>query len=517
MMIRQLLVGLDAMEWDLVLRWASEGKLPTFRRLMQQGTRAELATTADQLPDTAWPCLCTGVNPAKLEKYFYVQYDPQTMGLRHLREDAITRPAFWDHLSQAGVRVGVVDVPDVGLSRSLNGFQLLNWGSHAARIARASTPPSLLHQVNLQFERHPVGDCDAVDSTPHAMTKLRDNIIEGVSRHGELFRWLMRERQPDVFFAVFSAAHCAGHHFWHGTEASHPKYHEAVDHRLHDAVEKVYRAVDRELGEMIAMAGPQTRVIVTAAHGMAPLYHASWNLSEILGLLGYGRKAAGNVTSADARAATINPWRILKIIIPSSWQYRIKARLPQRIQDRLLFLWYAGSRNWATSRAFAIPNNETTGAIRISVKGRDRDGLVESGEEYRRVCQDIGEALSELTDAATNRRVVKRVSYPPEMFDGPFLDRLPDVIALWDNSFPWSSIRSPRFGTLRLSGQDIRTGGHSSHGFMIAMGPGIPAGRELFGHSIYDIAPTVLDAAGLAVPPDLDGRPLRLEEAATYG
>ena len=35
---KQLLVGLDSVEWDLVVRWSREGKLPTFRRLMQQGT-----------------------------------------------------------------------------------------------------------------------------------------------------------------------------------------------------------------------------------------------------------------------------------------------------------------------------------------------------------------------------------------------------------------------------------------------------------------------------------------------
>ena len=72
-MTRQLLVGLDAMEWSLVTRWANEGKLPAFRRLIEQGTRAELATTAAQLPDTVWACLYTGVNPAKFEKFFYVR------------------------------------------------------------------------------------------------------------------------------------------------------------------------------------------------------------------------------------------------------------------------------------------------------------------------------------------------------------------------------------------------------------------------------------------------------------
>jgi hypothetical protein len=48
------------------------------------------------------------VNPAKLEKFFYVQYDARTMGLRHVLDDAIQRSPFWHHLSEAGRRVGVV-------------------------------------------------------------------------------------------------------------------------------------------------------------------------------------------------------------------------------------------------------------------------------------------------------------------------------------------------------------------------------------------------------------------------
>jgi predicted AlkP superfamily phosphohydrolase/phosphomutase len=511
---RQLLVGLDAMEWNLVTRWANEGKLPAFRRLMEQGTRAELDTTAAQLPDTVWACLYTGVNPAKFEKFFYVQYDPRTQGLRHVLDDEIARPPFWDCLSWAGVRVGVVDAPKFKLSRSLNGFQLANWGAHATKTARASSPSSLLDEVNARFGRHPVGDCDAVDAKPRPLAELRRNVIEGVRLRGELFRHLMREREWDVFFAGFSEPHCIGHHFWHGADASHPRHHEAEEQGLADAIEQVYRAIDRELAEMILMAGPETRVMVFAAHGMGPVYHASWNLPEILDLLGYGAKPAIKSTAEEAREARVNPWRLLKMTIPGAWQYRIKAMLPQAMQDQLLFRWYSGGRNWAGSRAFAIPNNDVVGSIRLAVRGRDKYGLVEPGDEYRRVCQDISNALYELTDPETERRVVKRVTLLQEEFFGPFIDQLPDLTVYWDQSFPWSSLHSPRFGTLRLSRQDSRTGGHTSHGFVLAAGPGIPAGAQLIGHSIYDIAPTVLEAAGVAGPPDLDGCSLRLQEAA---
>jgi len=51
---RQLIIGLDAMEWSLVERWAIEGKLPTFQRLLKEGIHGELKTTSAQLPDTVW-------------------------------------------------------------------------------------------------------------------------------------------------------------------------------------------------------------------------------------------------------------------------------------------------------------------------------------------------------------------------------------------------------------------------------------------------------------------------------
>jgi predicted AlkP superfamily phosphohydrolase/phosphomutase len=507
---RQLVIGVDAMEWDLVRRWARGGKLPTFRRLMEQGTCAELASTSAQLPDTTWACTYTGMNPAKLEKYFYVQYDPSTMGLRYVTDDAIRRPPFWELLSQAGLRVGVVDVPKFALSRSLNGFQLTNWGAHATTTAYASTPVALVGEIESRFGRHPVGDCDAVDERPRALRRLARRVLDGVQLHGQVFRHLMRERPWNVFFAAFSAPHCIGHHFWRFMDPTHPRHPKTDPHGLAGSIEQAYRAIDRESGEMLTLAGDTTRCTVVAAHGMGPIYHASWHLPEIFDLLGHGRRPlARPLTAQRSTKARVNPWRILELVLPGAFQYRIKAMLPRSLQEQLLFLWYAGSQDWKGCRAFAIPNNDSVGAIRISVKGRDRNGTVAPGDEYRRVCQDIADALYELSDPVSNRPVVRRVTLTHDEFRGPFLDQLPDLTVLWNQSFSWDSLHSPRFGTLRLRRQDGRSGSHTPHGFVLLAGQGVPAGVELTGRSIYDIAPTVLEAAGVPIPPDLDGTPLR--------
>ncbi len=192
-------------------------------------------------------------------------------------------------------------------------------------------------------------------------------------------------------------------------------------------------------------------------------------------------------------------------------QYAIRNALPQSLRNRLLFLWYAGGQNWKGCRAFSVPNNDTVGAIRISVKGRDKHGLVEPGPEYKRVCRDIADALGELKDPQTGRPVVRQVTLIHDEFSGPFLNLLPDITVLWDQSFPWESLHSPRFGTLRVRRQDARSGSHTPHGFALFHGPGIRPGLTPQGHSIYDIAPTILAGAGVAIPRHLDGRPIPLE------
>jgi predicted AlkP superfamily phosphohydrolase/phosphomutase len=157
-----------------------------------------------------------------------------------------------------------------------------------------------------------------------------------------------------------------------------------------------------------------------------------------------------------------------------------------------------------------VPNNDSVGAIRINVVGRDKYGVVQPGEEYERVCHDIADALYEIIDPKSGRKVVNHVTLAHQEFHGPYLYQLPDLTVLWDQSFPWDSVQSFRLGTLHLRRQDARSGSHTPHGFLLMHGLGVPAGRAVYGHSIYDIAPTVLQLAGVPIPSHMDGKPLDL-------
>ncbi len=504
---RQLVIGLDAMEWDLVRKWAAAGKLPTFRRLMQQGTQAELATVTNRLPDTAWNCLTSGLNPAHLARYFYVQHDPDTGGIRYMPDERFGATYFWNYLSAAGRRVGVIDAPHVGPNQQLNGFQI-SWGSHAAQGTRFSAPASLLHDVDQRFGRHPVGECDSATSARAKKALLR-RILKGADMHGELFRHCAAERDWEVLLAVFAAPHCAGHLFWSDMDPAHPRHDPENRYGLASAIEEVYRAVDREVGELIEAAGSGVRVYVVSALGMGPLYHASWNLPEMLDYWGYGRESIrGRKASGRPRRGSVNRWRILRMIVPGSLQYAAYSALPARLQNELVFRFYRGNRSWDQCRAFAVPNNDSVGAIRINLKGRDRNGIVEPGLEYERICDDIHAALAELTDPVSGRPVARYISHIQRELRGPYVERLPDITVQWDNTFPWSSVHSPRFGTIELRSQDSRSGSHTAHGFLLATGDDIPREATINGASIFDIVPTIMDSAGLRAPSACEGRPL---------
>jgi hypothetical protein len=158
--------------------------------------------------------------------------------------------------------------------------------------------------------------------------------------------------------------------------------------------------------------------------------------------MGYGFRSAASLRERSGR---VNLYRMLRVGLPGSLQYRIKSMLPKRLQDYLVFNWYVSNRDWAGTRAFAVPNGDSAGAIRINLRGREPHGTVRP-DEFDAVCQDLTDAFLELREPDSGRPVVRLVTKSREVFHGPFLDRLPDLTVLWNTERPWTLLESPRFG-----------------------------------------------------------------------
>jgi predicted AlkP superfamily phosphohydrolase/phosphomutase len=161
---------------------------------------------------------------------------------------------------------------------------------------------------------------------------------------------------------------------------------------------------------------------------------------------------------------------------------------------------------YASRRAFSLPTNNMTGAIRLNVKGREPSGLVAPGAEYDALCDGLAEALLELVNADTGRPAVRWVRRADELYHGPRLGDLPDLFVEWDHDAPITTLTSPRIGTLTLPYRGDRTGDHRAGGLLLARGPGLRRGDEIKpGVRTEDVAPTVLDLLGVARPGGFEG------------
>ena len=207
--------------------------------------------------------------------------------------------------------------------------------------------------------------------------------------------------------------------------------------------------------------------------------------------------------------------RKLKQAVPIQWQYAVKRILPSKLENAIICRVMGVEKLNTKARAFYVPNNDLTAAIRINLKGRDPLGLVEPEREYDELCGWLTKRLTQLVNPATGRPAVDKVSRIRESYKGAYLDRLPDLTALWAQDAPIDALYSPGYGTVVGSHNDLRTGGHAPQGFLAMKGPDLRPLESSDGNA-KDIAPTVLHLLGVPIPEEMEGRSLAAPAPASW-
>jgi predicted AlkP superfamily phosphohydrolase/phosphomutase len=170
--------------------------------------------------------------------------------------------------------------------------------------------------------------------------------------------------------------------------------------------------------------------------------------------------------------------------------------------------------DWSRSKAYSFGRH--LGSIYVNLKGREPQGIVEPGAEYEAVRDEITRLARDFRDPRTGRYLIGEVLRREDIYNGPFLDRAPDLILRpQDPSDIFFGLAD--FGHRNTVDTVYRYSGmHRDYGMLIMNGPGIRQGSEIEGAAIHDIAPTVLHTMGLPVPSDMDGRALEHAFAEGY-
>ncbi len=105
---RVLILGLDGLDWDLVLPWVEAGRMPNLKRLMDAGTWGVMETVVPILSPLIWTTIATGASADIHGVLDFVETDPETGGLVPVSGRSRKIPAVWNVASALGLEVGVV-------------------------------------------------------------------------------------------------------------------------------------------------------------------------------------------------------------------------------------------------------------------------------------------------------------------------------------------------------------------------------------------------------------------------
>lgn len=498
-----LVLGLQLGDGALIRRWAAAGRLPTFARLIAEGSSGELVTTADDLHVSPLPSIYTGATPGDHGVYFTFQPAPSVQGWQRFAPGLYGRPTFWKLLSEAGIRCSVLDTPYAHPESGFDGALVLDWGTWAQYLGPTG---NMVEELTRAVGRYPLG-LEAHDIGFMALDgqEMSRRLVQALEARVKATRWLMQARPWDALVTVLDETHAAAHYCWRPPAAGTQQAPDEQPELL-----AVYEALDRSIGQIIEAAGPGATVLVVSGDAIGP-NRAGWHLLPQL-LAKLGLLVSSDIPAGPARDAPkpapkgFDPVKLLRDLLPKDFRKSLARMLPTALRDRLAKRVDSAAMDWSRTRAYCLLT-DLEGCIRINLKGREPEGIVEPGAEYEGVLAAIEAALAELVDPATGRPAVDRILRSDSAFPGLRRDRLPDLVVHWSREAPITALSSPRIGLVEGASPDPRPGTHAGPGFAILAGPGMVRGSLPEGAGILDVAPTVLRHFAIRPPSHMSGAP----------
>ncbi len=502
-----LMIGIDAAEISLVRKWMHDGSLPNLRALRERGAFGRLQSTARWLVGSPWPSFYTGTTPADHGMYHYLVWRQERMTHERPSPEWMPLQPFWRRIAASGRKVVAIDVPLAYSPEPFPGVEISGWATHEILEPPASYPPELMDRVFRQFGKPPFDNEEAHLIPAARLVEVRDQCVRTTELVAELGVTLMREQPWDLFMIGFAATHRGGHQLWDRTSMRGTA--TAEQGRIIDgALRDVYVACDAAVGKLIERAGGAATVLVFSLHGMGPNASRSDVLREML---------ARTLADRIAPQGTAVRKRLvdrLRMLVPTEWRSWVKTRLPIAVQDRLTLFWRTGGIDWKQTRAFAA-FCDLDGYVRINLRGREAEGVVEPGAEYVRLCDRICEGLRTFVDEDTGVPVVDGIARLDELYpNGRMRAHLPDLMIRWSPHAAAAHRRivSPQLGAIDWPTPGFhpqgRSGNHWPDGFLLAAGPQIRPGTKLENAHIFDLMPTVYELLDLETPQGLHGKSL---------
>jgi predicted AlkP superfamily phosphohydrolase/phosphomutase len=285
-----------------------------------------------------------------------------------------------------------------------------------------------------------------------------------LAEHRHAFDVEFPKFREGLFFFYFSSLDLNAHMMWRLTDPSHPAYDAALAAQYGLSLEEFYEQIDQVLGEVMPKVEASTTLLVLSDHGFAPYRH-SFNLNTWLLNNGYITRNAG--ASGDSSEPFVGV-------------------------------------DWSRTRAYGLGLN----GLYLNIRGREREGIVENGQQAEALLQEIRQKLLEIRDPKDGSPVITRIDFASEAYQGPYAHSGPDALVGYNRGYRagWKTILGAFPPDVLEENTNAWSGDHCMDFTKV---PGVLLSNrkiDMQAPALTDIAPTILSEFGIAKTEDMKGQ-----------
>ncbi|MHC4985741.1 MAG: alkaline phosphatase family protein, partial [Planctomycetota bacterium] len=297
-------------------------------------------------------------------------------------------------------------------------------------------------------------------------------------REAMFFDCLDKVRQG-LCVCVFDGTDRIQHTFWRELDADHPANVDGAKtpSRGLNAIEGLYTRMDGLVGRVMDKLDDQTLLMVISDHGF--------------NVFRYG--------------VDLNRWLL------DNGYLKLKEGSPEELAEKK----HLTAVDWSQTKAYAIG----LAGLFLNIKGRESQGIVDSGEEADALRTEIAEKLAALHDVERDASAVKKVYDATKIYRGPYTREAPDLLVGFQAGYraSWETAIGQVTGSVFHNNVKAWSGDHCIDPSLV---PGVLFSNRPIDADparLIDVGPTVLQMFGVAVPPHMDGKPMGVGEPESAG
>jgi len=272
-----------------------------------------------------------------------------------------------------------------------------------------------------------------------------------------LFNYAIDDYDDGLMFFYFSSSDLQSHMFWWDSDDQHPLRSSTEAKKWHEHVRRLYRRLDQLVGDVMDRYAGRATIIVMSDHGFAN-FGRQFNLNAFLRYAGF-----------------LGPPECTSIMKDVDWSQTV---------------------------AYGLGIN----GLYLNLKGRERDGIVEPGEQREKLIKELIARLTAITDYG-GKPVIRGVYRADEIYDGDATALAPDLVIGYARGYraSWATCLGDLTEEILLDNDQAWSADHCADALEV---PGVLFSNRAVvakSPSLVDVAPSILAEFGLSAPATMTG------------